>query len=267
MDTAYQALCARVLERPLRETRNGPVHSAFGDHLECPLAPFPLLTTKRVFFRGVVEELAWFLRGSTNVQELRDKGVHIWDGNTEDRGWDAGAIYGFQWRHFGEPYKTMHSTYEGYDQIQAIIDGLRDNPHSRRHVLSGWAPGSDACLPPCHVLYQWYVEDGTLSVQMYQRSADLFLGVPFNIASTALLTYLIAHECDLTPGNLRIVFGDVHIYGSHVEAVKEQLERVPRPLPTLEVHREKDGLWNVKMEDVTLSGYKPHPRIKAKMIV
>ena len=245
----------------------------FGAFLEHDLKEgFPLITTKRVFFRGVIEELAWFLRGSTNAQELQDKGVHIWDKNAEaydeTEGIDCGAIYGFLWRHFGAQYKDCHTDYtdQGIDQVSSVIRQIKDDPNSRRHIICGWNPSAPASLPPCHVLYQFYVQDETLCVQMYQRSADLFLGVPFNIASTALLTHLIAHECDLEVGTMRIIFGDVHIYENHLAAVREQLGRLPGRLPTLSIVREKDELRHVQEEEIQILNYDPQDTIKAEMV-
>ena len=245
----------------------------YSSFLEHDLADgFPLLTTKKVFFRGVVEELAWFLRGSTNVQELKDKNVHIWDKNADEydieNGVDAGGIYGFLWRHMGAQYTDCYADYKdkGIDQVTSIIQDIKTCPNSRRHVLCAWNPSVPAALPPCHVLYQFYVQDNTLSVQMYQRSADLFLGVPFNIASTALLTHLIAHECDLEVGYMRILLGDAHIYTNHVDAVQEQLGRIPRSLPTISIVREKDNLWNVKKDEIELLNYDPDSAIAAEMI-
>ncbi len=273
IEQKYLHLLETCLNFPLRETRNSVCHSMFGAFLEHDLREgFPLLTTKKVFFRGVVEELAWFLRGSTNAEELQEKGVHIWDKNAEEydeqRGVDCGAIYGFLWRHFGAHYKNCYTDYtdQGIDQINSVIRDIQNDPHSRRHVICGWSPYNPACLPPCHVLYQFYVQDGVLSVQMYQRSADLFLGVPFNIASTALLTHLIAHECDLDVGTMRIIFGDAHIYESHTDAVREQLGRIPTRLPTLSIVREKDGLRNVQEEEIQLLNYDPQDSIKAEMV-
>lgn len=272
IELQYLHLLERCLTAPVRETRNAHCHSTFGAFLEHDLREgFPALTTKKIFFRGVVEELGWFLRGSTNVQELKDKGVHIWDKNAEaydTNGIDAGGIYGFLWRHFGAEYKDCHTDYtgKGVDQVQAVINGLKDCPTSRRHVLCGWSPGTPASLPPCHVLYQFYVQENILHVQMYQRSADLFLGVPFNIASTALLTHLIAHECDLEVGVMRIILGDAHIYVNHLDAVREQLGRLPKRLPALSIVREKDELRNVQVEGIELLNYEPEPAIKAEMV-
>lgn len=272
IELQYLHILERCLTTSVRETRNAHCHSIFGAFLEHDLREgFPALTTKKIFFRGVVEELAWFLRGSTNVQDLKDKGVHIWDKNAEaydTKGIDAGAIYGFLWRHFGAEYKDCHTDYtdKGVDQVEAVINGLIDAPTSRRHVICGWSPGTPASLPPCHVLYQFYVQENTLHVQMYQRSADLFLGLPFNIASTALLTHLIAHECDLEVGIMRIIIGDAHIYVDHEAAVREQLGRLPKRLPALSIVREKDRLRNVQVEGIELLNYEPDPAIKAEMV-
>lgn len=272
IELQYLHLLERCVVAPARETRNAVCHSVFGAFLEHDLREgFPALTTKKIFFRGVVEELAWFLRGSTNVEELKEKGVHIWDKNADaydPAGRDAGGIYGFLWRHFGAEYKDCDTDYtdQGVDQVASLLQGLKENPTSRRHVICGWSPGTPASLPPCHVLYQFYVEKGTLHVQMYQRSADMFLGVPFNIASTALLTHLLAHECDLEPGTMRIIMGDVHVYASHMNAVREQLGRIPKKLPTISVVREKDELRNVTREGIELVDYDPEPPIKAEMV-
>lgn len=269
----YLHLLERCLNAPKRETRNAVVHSTFSASLSHNLdESFPLLTTKRVFFRGVIEELAWFLRGSTNVDELREKGVHIWDKNAEAydpiEKKDAGGIYGFLWRHFGAKYKDCDTDYkgQGIDQVACLIQSIKDDPNSRRHIINGWHPNTPASLPPCHVLYQFYVHDGRLSVQMYQRSADMFLGVPFNIASTALLTHLIAHECDLRVGMMHMTFGDVHVYESHTAAVMEQLGRFPRRLPQISIVRPKDGLWNLTTDGIEILDYDPEPSIRAEMI-
>ncbi len=267
----YLHLLERCICAPLRDTRNAKVHSLFAASLSHNLQDsFPLLTTKRVFFRGVIEELAWFLRGSTNVDELKERGVHIWDKNAEAydpiEKKDAGGIYGFLWRHFGAKYKDCDTAYEGIDQVANLLRSLREDPHSRRHIINGWHPGTPASLPPCHVLYQFYVEDGRLSVQMYQRSADLFLGVPFNIASTALLTHLVAHECDLDVGMMHMRFGDCHVYESHTNAVCEQLGRIPSQMPQISIVRDKDDLWGVTPEGIELLDYAPEPSIRAEMI-
>ncbi|KAL8464527.1 hypothetical protein ACS0TY_034159 [Phlomoides rotata] len=207
---------------------------------------FPLLTTKRVFWRGVVEELLWFISGSTNATILQEKGIHIWDGNasrefldsiglTHREEGDLGPVYGFQWRHFGATYTNMHADYtgQGFDQLLDVIDKIKNKPDDRRIILSAWNP-SDLklmALPPCHMFAQFYVANGELSCQMYQRSADMGLGVPFNIASYALLTCMIAHVCGLVPGDFVHVIGDAHVYRNHITPLQEQLKKLPRPFP------------------------------------
>lgn len=255
-----------------RDTRSGPVLSMFGHHIEFNLRDgFPLLTTKKMWFKGIVTELAWFLRGSTNVKELHKDKNHIWDGNTKERNFDAGPIYGFQWRHFGAAYTDCHADYKGkgIDQIQHIIDLIKNDPNSRRMFLSGWNPSmqNGMALPPCHVSYQFYVDSGVLHCHMYQRSADIFLGLPFNIASTALLVHLIAHETDMIPGSIRISLGDAHLYKDHIGVATIQTARLPYALPKLKIVRQKDNLWNVKLDEIQLEDYKYHPRLKAEMAV
>ena len=268
----FELVKSIILKNNRKNTRNGPVVSTFGAQMHCDLTDgFPLLTTKKMFWRGIVEELAWFLHGSTNVQELRDKKVHIWDGNSSDRNYDAGPVYGFQWRHFGAKYSDCHSDYtgQGVDQISNIIELIQNNPSSRRMVLSAWCPSQQEqmCLPPCHVMYQFYVEsDGRVSCMMTQRSADVFLGLPFNIASTALLTALIARQTGRTPGHLWINIGDAHIYEEHLHACQQQLNREPLPLPQISIDRVKDdNLWTFGVNDVILMNYKSHESIKAQM--
>lgn len=273
MEVQYLHLMKTVLDCPHeRKGRNGNVKSMFGASLECDLNDgFPLLTTKKMFWKGIVEELAWFLRGSTNVEELREKKVHIWDGNSETRDYDAGPVYGFQWRHFGATYTDCHVDYagQGKDQITIILNLLKSDPMSRRMVLSGWNPSQQAnmCLPPCHVLYQFYVEnDGRLSVQMYQRSSDIFLGLPFNIGSTALLLCLMAHQVGRVPGRVRIQIGDAHIYSEHYDACRTQLTREPGQLPTIHIDRPTDdNLWCFQKKEVTLKDYVSAGRLTAPM--
>lgn len=273
MEQQYLNIIENVLaDGHSRETRNGKVLSVFGESIECDLSEgFPLLTTKKMFFKGIVEELCWFLRGATNVQQLRDQNVHIWDGNSEDRDYDAGPVYGFQWRHFGAEYTDCHADYsgKGVDQVQNILDLLNNDPHSRRMVLSAWCPTHQPqmCLPPCHVMYQFYLEkDNRLSVQMTQRSSDIFLGLPFNIASTALLVHLIAHQCNLSPGRVIVRIGDAHIYEEHIKACITQLTRTPKTLPTIQIQRPKDdGLWNVKRSEIKLNNYSSESKIPAEM--
>ena len=271
MESEYIKLLCICLQSESRKTRNSTVLSSFGHTLEHDLKDgFPLLTTKKMFFKGIVEELAWFLRGSTDVNELRQKGVHIWDKNTKDKNYDAGPVYGFQWRHFGAEYVDCKTDYtgQGVDQIKYMIELIKNDPKSRRMFLSGWNPfcQEKMSLPPCHVSYQFYVNKGRLSCQMYQRSADVFLGLPFNIASTALLVHLLAHECDLQPGKIRLCLGDVHLYSNHVGAALSQIIRQPDPFPSLEIEREKDGLKNVQMKQISVKNYDPHDAIKAEMV-
>ncbi|CAA0819535.1 Bifunctional dihydrofolate reductase-thymidylate synthase 1 [Striga hermonthica] len=243
---------------------------------------FPLLTTKRVFWRGVVEELLWFISGSTNAKVLQEKGIHIWDGNasrefldsiglTEREEGDLGPIYGFQWRHFGARYTNMHADYagQGFDQLLDVINKIRNKPDDRRIILSAWNP-SDLnlmALPPCHMFAQFYVANGELSCQMYQRSADMGLGVPFNIASYALLTCMIAHVCGLAPGDLVHVIGDAHVYKTHIGPLQEQLKKQPRPFPILTINQHKRDIDSFVAADFELKNYEPHPKLEMKMAV
>lgn len=242
----------------------------------------PLFTTKRVFWRGVALELLWFLSGDTSAKTLQAQGVNIWDGNSsreyldslglKDREvGDLGPVYGFQWRHFGAEYGTMHDDYKGkgVDQIAEIVKQLRTNPDSRRIVLSAWNPTAlpEMALPPCHVMCQFYVANKELSCQMYQRSADMGLGVPFNVASYALLTHILAFVCDLRPGEFVHVIGDAHVYTNHEEALLEQLKREPRPFPKLIIKTATKDIDAVKFEDLELVDYDPHGPIKMQMAV
>ena len=257
---------------------------------------FPLLTTKRVFFRGVFEELMWFLRGQTDASILQDKGVHIWDGNTsreylDSRGLqryqegDAGPIYGFQWRHFGAPYGSSLPSSplsKGTDQLAYVIEEIMKNPQSRRIVMSAWNPPDlDAmALPPCHIGVQFWVEEDRLSLSVWCRSQDIFLGTPFNIASYALLCHVVAHACGLGVGDIVMFMGDVHLYDTHVDAALEQLRRTPMKgnLPRLRItavpetpRADVDSVlqWmeRLRFEDMELVGYDPHPSIRAPMAV
>jgi thymidylate synthase len=245
-------------EGEVRETRNGMVRGLFGRRMTFDLARgFPLLTTKRVFWKGIVEELLWMLRGETNVRSLQAKGVHIWDKWADDDG-ELGPIYGAQWRDWGQ----------GVDQIAAVVEGLRHDPYSRRHVVSAWNVSElwMMALPPCHALVQWYVTtEGRLDCQLYQRSADLFVGVPFNIASYALLTSMLAHVTDKTPGIFTHVMGDVHLYESHREAAQLQLERFPRLPPALCLDGPVDTVDGWQNEEIMLRGYDPHPAIPGEV--
>ncbi|CAO2617390.1 Thymidylate synthase [Lemmus lemmus] len=243
---------------------------------------FPLLTTKRVFWKGVLEELLWFIKGSKNAKELSSKGVRIWEANgsrdfLDSLGFsarqegDLGPVYGFQWRHFGADYKDMDSDYsgQGVDQLQKVIDTIKTNPDDRRIIMCAWNPKdlSLMALPPCHALCQFYVVNGELSCQLYQRSGDMGLGMPFNIASYALLTYMIAHITGLKPGDFVHTLGDAHIYLSHIEPLKIQLQREPRPFPKLKILRKVETIDDFKVEDFQIKGYNPHPAIKMEMAV
>jgi len=243
---------------------------------------FPLLTTKRVFWRGLAEELLWFVKGSTNANELAEKKIHIWDGNgsrefLDNRGFtdrevgDLGPVYGFQWRHFGAEYKDMHADYtgKGVDQLARCIDLIKNNPTNRRILLSAWNPADleQMALPPCHMFCQFYVANGELSCQMYQRSADMGLGVPFNIASYSLLTRMMAQVCGLEAGDFIHVIGDCHVYLNHVEPLKEQLKRQPKAFPKLKINPEIKDIDGFSYKDFEIEGYKCHKSIKMKMAV
>jgi len=258
--------------------------SVFGTQMRYSLrnGAFPLLTTKKVFYRGIAEELFWFIRGSTSAKELQDKNVRIWDGNSsreyldsiglKDREvGDLGPVYGFQWRHFGATYTDMHADYagQGIDQLAQVIETLKTRPEDRRIIMCSWNPVDlpAMALPPCHCLVQFYVAEGELSCQLYQRSADMGLGVPFNIASYALLTVMIAHVTGLAPGDFVHTLGDAHVYSNHVAALEEQLKRRPRPFPTIKVKRKVERIEDFKFEDFEVTGYDPHPKIAMEMAV
>jgi len=290
----YLDLCKEILESGAKRgdrTGTGTL-SKFGAQMRFSLrdGTLPLLTTKRTFWRGVAEELLWFISGNTNANNLSEKDVHIWDGNgsrefLDSRGLpdraigDLGPVYGFQWRHFGAKYIDMHTNYtgKGVDQLQSCIDKIIHNPEDRRIILSAWNPADldIMALPPCHMFCQFYVDvsKNELSCQMYQRSADMGLGVPFNIASYALLTHMIAHVTGRVPGEFVHVIGDAHVYLNHVDALKEQIQREPRIFPTLNIKKESGEQGNpcsiddFKYEDFEVVGYKPHKSIKMKMAV
>jgi thymidylate synthase len=223
---------------------------------------FPLVTTKKVHLRSIIHELLWFLRGDTNTAYLRQNGVTIWDEWADNLG-DLGRIYGAQWRSWrGADGRTV-------DQIDAAVNLIRESPESRRIIVSAWNPAElgEMALPPCHVLFQFYVQEGELSCQLYQRSADLFLGVPFNIASYALLTLMVAQVCGLRPGEFIHTFGDLHLYRNHLDQARTQLEREPRALPRMQLNPLRRELADFVYEDFTLEGYDPHPAIKAPVAV
>ncbi|KAJ9510051.1 hypothetical protein QJQ45_011729 [Haematococcus lacustris] len=281
----YLELAQRIITSGVfRPDRTGTgTYSLFGTSMRFNLRhSFPLLTTKRVFWRGVAEELLWFVAGSTNANRLRDKGVHIWDGNssreyldslglTNREEGDLGPVYGFQWRHFGAEYSDMHADYsgQGVDQLAQIIERIKSNPYDRRLVMTAWNPAALhlMALPPCHMFCQFYVAEGELSCLMYQRSCDLGLGVPFNIASYALLTRMVAQVCGLQPGEFVHMMGDTHVYANHVEPLKEQLRNTPRHFPTLQLNPAKTSIDSFTMDDFTLLDYQPHAAIKMKMAV
>lgn len=261
----YLALLRQVLETGARKadrTGTGTL-SVFGAQMRFELrAGFPLVTTKRVHFKSVLHELLWFIRGDTNVKYLRDNGVTIWDEWADERG-DLGPVYGKQWRSWPTPDGRT------FDQLAQVIDQIRRDPDSRRHIVSAWnvADLPDMALAPCHCLFQFYVADGRLSCQLYQRSADLFLGVPFNIASYALLTHMVAQVCGLRVGDFIWTGGDCHIYLNHLDQVHAQLGREPFPLPTLQLDPAVRDIDGFRAEHVTLTDYRYHPAIRAPVAV
>jgi thymidylate synthase len=247
-----------------RSDRTGVgTRSLFGRQLRFDLSEgFPCLTTKKLHLRSIIYELLWFLRGETNIGWLKEHGVSIWDEWADAEG-DLGPVYGHQWRSW------RSASGETIDQIAWVENEIRTNPDSRRLIVSAWNVGDlhRMALPPCHLLFQFYVAEGRLSCQLYQRSADLFLGVPFNIASYALLTMMMARVTDLEPGDFVHTFGDVHLYRNHFEQAREQLGREPRPLPTMKIHSRPESILEYRFEDFELVGYHPHPHIKAPVAV
>lgn len=261
----YLDLLRHVRDNGVRKsdrTGTGTV-SVFGYQMRFNLEEgFPLVTTKKCHVRSIIHELLWFLKGETNIRYLKENGVSIWDEWADEHG-ELGPIYGYQWRAWPAP--------DGHhiDQIQRVIDDLKTNPDSRRIIVSAWnvADLDKMALAPCHAFFQFYVANGKLSCQLYQRSADLFLGVPFNIASYALLTMMLAQVTGLKPGDFVHTLGDAHIYLNHLDQVNEQLSREPRPLPTMKLNPEVKNLFDFRFEDFTLEGYDPHPAIKAPVAV
>ena len=271
----YLDLVKHVLDNgELKEDRTGTgTKSVFGYQMRFNLDDgFPMVTTKKLHLKSIIYELLWFLKGDTNIKYLQENGVKIWDAWADSNG-DLGPVYGFQWRNWNN---------DGIDQISNLINDLKNNPSSRRHLISAWNPSvlpdtsksfeanvanGKAALPPCHAFFQFHVINGKLSCQLYQRSADIFLGVPFNIASYSLLTIMIAQVCDLKVGDFIHTFGDAHIYSNHFDQMKLQLTRKPRKLPTLKVNKKIKSIFDFKFEDFKLEDYNPHPHIKGKVAV
>ena len=237
--------------------------SVFGYQMRFDLSQgFPVITTKKLHLRSIIHELLWFLQGDTNIKYLKDNGVRIWDDWADENG-DLGPVYGHQWRSWPTPSGGQ------IDQISEVIEQIKNNPNSRRHIVSAWnvAEVDNMALPPCHTFFQFYVADGKLSCQLYQRSADTFLGVPFNIASYALLTMMVAQVCGLEVGDFVHTFGDAHLYSNHIEQTELQLSRELRPLPMMKINPKVKDIFSFKYEDFTLAGYEPHPHIKAAVAI
>jgi len=261
----YHELLQHLLDNGVKkEDRTGTgTYSVFGHQMRFNLAEgFPLMTTKKLHTRSIFHELLWFLKGDTNIAYLKENGVSIWDEWADENG-NLGPVYGYQWRSWPNPDGT--ST----DQIVNLVNGLKNNPNSRRHIVSAWNPSfiEEMALPPCHCLFQFYVAEGKLSCQLYQRSCDTFLGVPFNIASYALLVHMIAQVCDLEVGDFVWTGGDVHLYSNHVDQAKLQLTRVFRALPTLKLNPDVKDLFAFTIDDISIENYDPHPHIKAAVAI
>ena len=277
----YLDLLDRVLtEGKVRQDRTGTgTVGVFGHQMRFDLAEgFPLLTTKKLHLRSIIHELLWFLSGDTHVQPLQEAGVRIWNEwataeKTAEFGREAGdlgPVYGHQWRNFGAS-KSLDGSYrnDGVDQIKRVMELIRTNPNSRRMIVTGWNPkeSDQVALPPCHTLFQFYVQDGKLSAQLYQRSGDIFLGVPFNIASYALLTMMMAQCANLEPGDFVHTLGDAHLYSNHVEQARLQLTRMPRTRPKMTLNPAVKDIFSFQFSDFTLSEYKPYPHIRAKVAI
>lgn len=261
----YHDLLQHILDNGTQKgdrTGTGTI-SVFGYQMRFDLSEgFPVVTTKKLHLRSIIHELLWFLQGDTNIKYLKENNVRIWDEWADENG-DLGPVYGHQWRSWPDGHGGT------IDQITKLVDNLKNNPNSRRHIVSAWnvADVDNMALPPCHTLFQFYVADGKLSCQLYQRSADTFLGVPFNIASYALLTMMLAQVCNLEPGDFVHTFGDAHLYNNHLEQAKLQLSRDIRPLPTMKINPEVNDIFAFKYEDFELLNYDPHPHIKAVVAV
>lgn len=261
----YLDLMTDILEHGSKKTdRTGTgTLSVFGRQLRFDLSHgFPMVTTKKLHLRSIIFELLWFLKGETNIKYLKDNGVSIWDEWADENG-ELGPVYGSQWRSWPAPDGRR------IDQISQVLNQIKTKPDSRRHIVSAWNPAEvdKMALPPCHALFQFYVADGKLSCQLYQRSADYFLGVPFNIASYALLTCMFAQQCDLEPGEFVWTGGDVHLYINHMDQAKTQLTRVPYPMPSLHIKRKPDSIFEYEFEDFEIVNYQSHPGIKAPIAV
>lgn len=261
----YHDLMRHVLENgTLKADRTGTgTKSVFGYQMRFDLSKgFPMVTTKKLHIKSIIHELLWFLQGDTNIKYLKENGVSIWDEWADENG-ELGPVYGYQWRSWPTPDG------EKIDQISKVVEMIKNNPDSRRLIVSAWnvANIENMALPPCHAFFQFYVADGKLSCQLYQRSADIFLGVPFNITSYALLLEMMAHVCNLKVGDFVHTFGDAHIYSNHFEQVNLQLSRDCRPLPTLKIKRKVDSIFDFKYEDFEILNYDPHPHIKGKVAV
>ena len=271
----YLDLVKHVLEKgELKSDRTGTgTKSVFGYQMRFDLRQgFPMVTTKKLHLKSIIYELLWFLKGDTNIKYLKENGVNIWNSWADPKG-NLGPVYGFQWRNWNN---------DGIDQISNLISDLKNNPSSRRHLISAWNPSvlpdtsksfevnvanGKAALPPCHAFFQFHVNNGKLSCQLYQRSADVFLGVPFNIASYSLLTLMVAQVCDLEPGDFIHTFGDAHIYSNHFEQMNLQLSREPKKLPTIKINTNIKNIFDFNFEDFTLENYDPHPHIKGKVAI
>jgi thymidylate synthase len=271
----YLDLVKHVLEKgELKSDRTGTgTKSVFGYQMRFDLGQgFPMVTTKKLHLKSIIYELLWFLKGDTNIKYLKENGVNIWNSWADPKG-NLGPVYGFQWRNWNN---------DGIDQISNLISDLKNNPSSRRHLISAWNPSvlpdtsksfevnvanGKAALPPCHAFFQFHVNNGKLSCQLYQRSADVFLGVPFNIASYSLLTLMVAQVCDLEPGDFIHTFGDAHIYSNHFEQMNLQLSREPKKLPTIKINTNIKNIFDFNFEDFTLENYDPHPHIKGKVAI
>ncbi len=261
----YLELMRRIIdEGVVKEDRTGTgTKSVFGHQMRFDLSKgFPVVTTKKLHLKSIIHELLWFLAGDTNIKYLKENGVRIWDEWADENG-DLGPVYGYQWRSWPMPDGGS------LDQIANVVQQIRTNPHSRRLIVSAWNPAfvDDMALPPCHSLFQFYVANGKLSCQLYQRSADVFLGVPFNIASYALLTIMMAQVCDLEPGDFVHTLGDAHLYSNHLEQAELQLSREPRALPVMRINSEVKDIFGFCFEDFVLEGYDPHPHIKGVVAV